>query len=490
MNDEHDLKVILRSRFPLVAIESFEELRVLELLERVGNLEDRPLFVWTLTEGLRRRSRPDSMPETRDPPDVLRHIYSTPQNGLYALVDFHPFLGDPAHLRYLKSIAQEHGRHQKTIVLVSPRLELPADLSRMAARFQMAMPDLAAIRVLVKEELDDWQHRNDEKVRGQQEALDMLVQLLVGMSREDARRLVRQAINDDGAITIEDTARVLRQKHEAMGADAVLSLELDVAKWEDVAGLTHLKRWLNQRRSAFAGEVAGLEPPRGVMLLGVQGSGKSLAARAVAGAWRVPLLRLDFGVLYSKWIGETERNLRDALKNAEQMAPCVLWIDEIEKGISNEAGDDGESGVSRRMLGTLLTWMAERTSRVFLVATANAIEQLPPELIRKGRIDEIFFVDLPEADTRAEILRIHLRRRGQEPGGFDLAALATATEGFSGAEIEQAIVAALYTSHAAGQSLGTDHVLEEVRGTRPLSVIAAEKIAALRLWARDRAVMA
>ncbi|MBX9629772.1 MAG: AAA family ATPase [Burkholderiales bacterium] len=490
MNDEHDLKVILRSRFPLVVVESFEELRVLELLERVANLEDRPLFVWTLTEGLRRRSRPDSLPETRDPPDVLRHIHSTPQNGVYVLVDFHPFLNDPVHQRYLKTIAQDHGRSQKTLVFLSPRLELPADLSRMAARFQMAMPDLAAIRALVKTELDDWQFKNDARVQGHQEALDMLLQLLVGMSEDDARRLVRQAIYDDGAITIEDTARVLKQKHEAMGADAVLSLELDVAKWDDVAGLANLKRWLDQRRNAFTGELRGLEAPRGVMLLGVQGSGKSLAARAVAGAWRVPLMRLDFGVLYSKWIGETERNLREALRSAERMAPCVLWIDEIEKGISQEAGDNGEGGVSRRMLGTLLTWMAERTSRVFLVATANAIEQLPPELIRKGRIDEIFFVDLPDAATRADVVRIHLKRRSLDPAAFDVAALGDATAGFSGAEIEQAIVAALFAAHAAGEPLGTAHVLAEAKATRPLSVIAAEKIEALRFWARDRAVMA
>jgi SpoVK/Ycf46/Vps4 family AAA+-type ATPase len=490
MNDEHDLKVILRSRFPLVAVESFEELRVLGLLERVANLEDQPLFVWTLTEGLRRRGRPDSVAETRDPPDVLRHIHSTPQNGVYVLVDFHPYLGDPIHQRYLKTIAQEHGRSRKTVVLLSPRLELPADLSRMAARFQMAMPDLAAIRALVKEELDDWQYQNDTKVQGQREALDLLLQLLVGMSEDDARRLVRQAIHDDGAITVEDTARVLRRKHEAMGADAVLSLELEVARWDDVGGLSNLKRWLDRRRSAFLGEIRGLEAPRGVMRLGVQGSGKSLAARAVAGAWRVPLMRLDFGVLYSKWIGETERNLRDALKSAERMAPCVLWIDEIEKGISRESGDAGEGGVSRRMLGTLLTWMAERTSRVFLVATANAIEQLPPELIRKGRIDEIFFVDLPDAATRADILRIHLQRRALDPAAFDVGTLRDATAGFSGAEIEQAIVAALFASHAAGESPGTEHVLTEVRGTRPLSVIAAEKIDALRSWAQDRAVMA
>jgi SpoVK/Ycf46/Vps4 family AAA+-type ATPase len=283
--------------------------------------------------------------------------------------------------------------------------------------------------------------------------------------------------------------RVLKTKQDLLGGNSVVDLELETTRFSDVAGLAHLKRWLAQRRPAFLGDAKamGLDAPKGVLLLGVQGAGKSLAAKAVAGTWGVPLLRLDFATIYNKWLGETERNLREALKFADAMAPCVLWMDEIEKGVATGSSDGGES---RRLLGTILTWMAERKSRVFMVATANDIEQLPPELIRKGRFDEIFFVDLPDAQTRSEILRIHLARRRQDADAFDLAKLAQAAEYFSGAEIEQAIVSALYEAVAASQKLATEHVLAEMQRTRPLAIVMAEKIAALREWARERTVSA
>lgn len=489
MSDERDLKVLLRSRIPLVVIESFEESNALGLLEKTANLEGVPLFVWNVVDGLRRRGREQVIPETREPQGALKHIDATPQNGLFALVDFHPFLGDPIHARLIKHIAQEHERTRKTLILVAHHLELPPDLARISARLELSVPDLAGIRGIVREELDGYAAREDVVVKGQKEALDMLMQQLVGMSADDARRLVRQAIHDDGAITLSDLGRLLKQKMEALGSAAALTLELDTAKFEDVAGMAALKRWLDQRRGAFVGGIEGLEPPKGLLLAGVQGAGKSLAARAVAGAWRVPLLRLDFGSLYSKWSGETERNLRDALRHAERMAPCVLWIDEIEKGVSTESGES-DGGVSRRVLGTLLTWMAEREGRVFVVATANAIDALPPELMRKGRIDEIFFVDLPGRAARREMFRIHLARRRQDTAGFELDRLAEASHGYSGAEIEQAVVSALYASHAEGGILDDRHVLDELARTRPLSVVAAERVEVLRQWAVGRAVMA
>jgi SpoVK/Ycf46/Vps4 family AAA+-type ATPase len=230
--------------------------------------------------------------------------------------------------------------------------------------------------------------------------------------------------------------------------------------------------------------------PKGMLLLGVQGAGKSLAAKCVAGAWQLPLFRMDFGALYQKYHGETERNIREALAAAEAMSPCVLWMDEIEKGIAADAGAEADGGVSRRVLGTLLTWMNERAARVFLVATANDISRLPPELLRKGRFDEIFFVDLPQAGGREEILRIHLRRNRQDPAGFDVARLAAASDGFSGAEIEQSIVAALYEAHAEKKPLDAAAIEREMKRTRPLSVVMAEKIAELREWARERTVPA
>jgi SpoVK/Ycf46/Vps4 family AAA+-type ATPase len=240
----------------------------------------------------------------------------------------------------------------------------------------------------------------------------------------------------------------------------------------------------------FRGEGSGtmrLDPPRGVWLLGVQGCGKSLASKAIAGGFGVPLLRLEMASLYNKFHGETERNLREAIERADQMAPCVLWIDEIEKGLAGGSADDG---VSRRVLGFLLTWMAERKHPVFLVATANAIEQLPPELLRKGRFDEIFFVDLPDAETRMQILALHLKRRELDPADFDLFLHAGLAEGFSGAELEQAVVSALYAAAADNGLLSDAHLQAELRRTRPLSVVMAEKVQALREWARGRTVTA
>jgi SpoVK/Ycf46/Vps4 family AAA+-type ATPase len=303
----------------------------------------------------------------------------------------------------------------------------------------------------------------------------------------DARRLARNAIFDDGTINESDIPQVMQAKHTLLSGEGVLSFEFDTAKFSEVGGLRKLKGWLEERRSVFNGgeDIPHLDPPKGLLLLGVQGGGKSLAAKAVAGMWQVPLLRLDFAAIYNKYHGETERQLRESINTAEAMAPCVLWIDEIEKGISV---GDSDGGTSKRVLGTLLTWMAEKRSSVFLVATANNIEHLPPELMRKGRFDEIFFVDLPSTEVRQEIFAIHLEKRGQSAGEFETEMLARQSLGFSGAEIEQAIVAALYASHTRGQSLTTRHILEEINKTRPLSHIMRERIERLRQWAAERTV--
>jgi SpoVK/Ycf46/Vps4 family AAA+-type ATPase len=241
------------------------------------------------------------------------------------------------------------------------------------------------------------------------------------------------------------------------------------------------------RKAAFDGTAPTLDAPKGVMLLGVQGCGKSLAARAAAGILNVPLLRLDVGALYSKWHGESEKNLRDSLRAAEALSPCVLWVDELEKALSTGESD---GGVSRRVLGTFLTWLAEQRSRIFVVATANDITALPPELVRKGRFDEIFFVDLPKREARIEILNIHARKRSVTLSPAEVAALADRSEGFAGAELEQAIVAALYTSHSIKHPMSAALIARELAATQPLSVVMAEQVAALRAWAKDRTVSA
>jgi SpoVK/Ycf46/Vps4 family AAA+-type ATPase len=352
------------------------------------------------------------------------------------------------------------------------------------------MPDDAQLLSVIREEISAWSNANNNlRINTHRDVLKKLVKNLRGLSVHEARRLARGIIRDDGAITEEDLPEVNRLKFELMDMNGVLSFEYDTAKFSSVGGLNKLKEWIKTRETAFLdGNKNKLgDGPKGVMLLGIQGSGKSLAAKAIAGLWGVPLLRFDVGALYNKYIGETEKNLRLSLQQADLMAPCVLWIDEIEKGLATGNSDDN---TSRRVLATLLTWMAERKSRVFLVATSNDVTLLPPELIRKGRLDEIFFVDLPKQPIREEILAIHLRKREFDPAEFNLADLAEAAEGFSGAELEQAVVAAMYSATAMGDKLTTEHIASEISKTYPLSVVMAEQIEQLRLWARDRTVSA
>ena len=465
---------------------------MMRLLERAANLEGWPLFVWTVADGLKRVPRTDVVTQTYEFQDALRHIDKTPQNGVYVLIDAQPYFENPVNVRLVKEIAQEYHKTARTLIFIGARLDLPADLSRMSARFNLPLPDVAEIREIFKEEAQLWQRTEGHgPLKGDQQAVELIVQYLAGMCEEDARRLIREAIRIDEQINFDDVRRILKFKRDALGEGGLLEFEMDSGNMTDIGGLGGLKRWLDRRRIAFTGDAAklGVDPPKGVLLLGVQGAGKSLAAKAIAGSWNVPLMRLDFAVLYNKFHGESERNLREALKQAEAMAPCVLWIDEIEKGLASNGGES-DGGVSRRMLGTVLTWMTERTAKVFLVATANDVMQLPPELLRKGRMDEIFFVDLPDVATRADIFRIHLKKRKLDPAKFDLAQLAVAADGFSGAEIEQAIVAAIYEALAVKQPLSTQHVLGEIAHTQPLSVVMAEKVGALRQWAAGRTVKA
>jgi SpoVK/Ycf46/Vps4 family AAA+-type ATPase len=491
MRDLHDLELLLGSAIPIVAIETHEEARVVELFRRAVVRSPKPFYHWTVTDGLRRLDRGVEPPAAlREPTDLLLEIKSAREPAIYLLSDFHPYLEDPVHVRLIRDIAQQRLLLGHTVVLVSHAVKIPPELTRSCARFALSVPDRDQLKSIVLEEARTWSRRNSGRnVRTRKQLLDRLVDNLRGLPEHDAKRLARGAIENDGAITEDDLPDVMQAKFELLGREGVLSYEYDTAHFAEVAGLERLKEWLRLREPVFAGSLSrpGLDIPKGILLLGVQGCGKSLAAKAVAGSWGVPLLRLDFGNLYNKYHGETERNLREALGQAETMAPCVLWIDEIEKGLGTDGGD---SGTSRRVLGSLLTWMAENDARTFLVATANDIESLPPELLRTGRMDEIFFVDLPDPGTRRSILEIHMDKRELDAGKVDTKALAAACEGFSGAEIEQAVVSALYASHARGRPVDTEALLEEVRATRPLSVVMAERVEALRAWAAQRTVPA
>jgi ATP-dependent 26S proteasome regulatory subunit len=491
MKDIERLEGLLATKTPLVLIESHEEQKVVQMLERFCLLNERPLWRWSVTEGLRRAIGLEGAYNTTRIEDALRHIEKSAAGGVFLFLDAHKFIGDPVALRQIRDIVSANERTHRMLVFLSPRMELPEELGRITARFRPALPDGKRVGEILNEEARRYRESTGEQVKSSREALNVLVQHLGGLTEEDVRRFARLAIRDDGAVTAADIAAILKAKHEMLGAGAALALEPGVPDIGQLGGLASLKRWLKVRQAVFLNPTPGspLPAPKGMLLLGVQGAGKSLAAKCVAGAWQLPLFRMDFGALYQKYHGETERNIREALAVADAMSPCVLWMDEIEKGIAADSGDS-DGGTSRRVLGTLLTWMNERTSRVFLVATANDISRLPPEMLRKGRFDEIFFVDLPQAAAREEILRIHLARARQDVAAFDVGRLAAASDGFSGAEIEQAIVAALYEAHAEKKPLDTDAIEREMKRTRPLSVVMAEKIAELRAWARERTVPA
>ena len=405
------------------------------------------------------------------------------------LVDYHPYLKNDRNVRLIKELALNSDKLDQTIFFVSSQIELPDEVKHLSTKFELAFPSDEEIRNFLMETIEKWKAETpNKKVEVDESILNVFIKNLHGLSFSEIKRILYNALRDN-AINKEDIPEIAKAKYYLLNKDNVLYYEHDTSSFGEVGGLKNLKEWLEKRKKIFIGEVknVGIDVPKGVLLLGVQGSGKSLAAKAVAGTWGIPLLRLDFGTIYNKFFGETERKIREALKMADMMAPCVLWIDEIEKGL---ASDSNDSGTSKRVLGTFLTWMAERKTLVFLVATANDIQTLPPELMRKGRMDEIFFVDLPDTSIRKEILKIHLKKRDLNPDNFDLEKIAKACEGFSGSEIEQVIVSGFYSVIGGYKQLNTEILLSEIEKTRPLSVVMAENIDAMREWAKDRTVPA
>ncbi|MCU1431711.1 MAG: family ATPase [Actinotalea sp.] len=487
----HDLATVLAGRVPIVVIETRDEARAREMILDLARRTSppTPVFEWILTEGLRRADVDLGGPQrfNSSPPDVLSTIRDGALPGIYVLLDFHPYLDDPLHIRLLKDIGQGYEARPRTVVLLSHQVEVPGELEHLTARFEMAFPSRDERRAIVDDVAREWSRTHGTLVAADETSIGLLVENLSGLSVHDTRRLARSAIWHDGAVTASDVPAVVKAKYELLARGGVLSFEYDTAGMADLGGMARLKGWLERRRPAFDGTAPGLDPPKGVLLLGVQGCGKSLAAKVAAGVYGVPLLRLDLAAVHDKYVGESERKLRESLATADVMAPCVVWIDEIEKGL---ATSDGDTGSSQRLLGAFLTWLAEKRTRVFVVATANDISRLPPELIRKGRFDEIFFVDLPAPAVRADVLRIHAGRRGIELVPDEVAVLAHACDGFSGAEIEQAVVSAAYAAHADGRPAGAEHIRREIAATRPLSMVMAEPIGALRAWASARTVPA
>ncbi|MDT8451986.1 MAG: AAA family ATPase [Gammaproteobacteria bacterium] len=487
MPDKKDLELLILGHTPILQIESHEEKRALDLLVRIAVANRLPVYQWSVTEGLKRLDIDlGTQRHNAEPADVLGHIKSSSVERIFVLLDFDPYLSEPTNTRFIKEIAMKFDGSRNKLVFISHKIEMPMNLNHSVVRFDLSLPNEEALIKIIREEARKWQHESGQKVSLDKQSVLRIVSNLKGLTFKDARRLIRNAIVNDGAITESDADEIMQAKYRLLNRDDVISFEYDTACFGDVGGMSRLKQWLHQREKVFHAQerLDEVDGPRGLLLLGVQGCGKSLAAKAVAGIWKVPLLRFDFAALYDKYIGESEKNLRASLNTAGLMAPCVLWIDEIEKGISG--GND--DGTSRRILGALLTWLAENKARVFVVATANNIDALPPELIRKGRLDEIFFVDPPKEDIRKQIFYIHLEKRKVAIDEINMDEVARASDGFSGAEIEQVIVSALYAVRAGDAEMNTRYLLDEIAATRPLSVVMDEKITQLRQWAAHRTV--
>jgi len=487
----HDLKLLVESYHPLVVIETVEEERARSLLLAAAQELRMPLFEWSVTRGLQREGEPPNPQRiTADPAAALPHIASLTVEAIFLLKDFSAYLKEPAIARHLRELAQRFDKTRSTLVLTGRDVELPKDVEHLAVHHRLRLPDDQELDTALNEVLRSVQRSLRRTIQLTPAERTQLVAAVRGLTLKQARQAVARVLIDDGALTPGDLRALLTHKAEAIRASGLLEYYPAEANQFELGGFAQLKRWLERARHGFseAARKLNLSAPRGVLLVGVPGCGKSLAAKVIARQWGLPLLKLDAARLYDKFIGESEKNFLRATALAESMAPAVLWIDEIEKGLVAAGTGDADAGLSRRLFGAFLTWLQEKKAEVFLVATANDLSALPPELLRKGRFDEIFFVDLPEADERREIWEIHLRRHNQDAKNFHLDALIAASNGFSGAEIEQAVVAGLYRALHAAAPLSTEALLEELRQTRPLSTTRHEEIARLRAIARDRFV--
>lgn len=488
-------QLILGARHSCIFIPTHEEEHAMQMVRAAVLGAKEPLWIWTVLKGVHPGLFEDGkpVPQTENPAAALYFLAEQlKEPSIAVMLDLACHLSDERALRALREVVDAFRRSGSTLVLIDHDDRLPPVIAAQATRVELSMPDETELERLIRNTLKRLARDKPIEAKLARRDLQTIIRNLRGLTRRQAERIVADVVCEDRRFDSDDINSVLAHKRRWLQQGGVLEYIEAPVDLNHIGGLARLKRWLKHRADAFSEEAVqfGIKPPRGVLLLGVQGAGKSLAAKAIATAWQRPLLRLDPGTLYDRYVGESERRLREALHQAEAMAPIVLWIDEIEKGFASAAAHSTDGGLSQRMFGTLLTWMQEHEAPVFLVATANNIDALPPELLRKGRFDEIFFVDLPDRATRRQILAIHLERRNRSPQKFDLAALADAAEGCSGAEIEQAIVSALHEAFASGAELATETILAALQASPPLSVTAAERVAALRHWASGRCVPA
>ena len=483
----HDLEGLIRSFHSLIAVETVEEERVRAILTEVPATLELLFFEWSVTSGFR-RGYGLATGNTHDSLAVLKHIAEMTGDAVYLLKDLAPHLSRPEVSRALRELAEKMTHTRSAIVLTGEPIQLPRDLEGMAIRFDLQLPDETERRAVVRNVVDAMKARQPVHVEMSREDVQQLVRALAGLTLQQTRRVIAQAILEDGKLSRLDIERVVRLKGEIIEQSGVLEFFPVQENGFELGGFRGLKEWLSHARIGFSDEAraVNLHPPKGVLFVGVQGCGKSLAAKFIAREWQLPLLKLDAGRLYEKYVGESEKNFRRATQLAEAMAPVVLWIDELEKAFASGTSADADGGLSQRLFASFLTWLQEKKQGVFVVGAANDLERMPPELLRKGRFDEIFFVDLPSRSERETIFGIHLSIRRQVPAMFDLAALAEASDGFSGAEIEQAVIAALYRALHAREPLTTERLTEALRATVPLSVSRGEDITRIRERARGR----
>ena len=491
----HQLEVLIRSRYSLIFFNTQEDERAETLLRLLADHMNLPFFTWSLTKGLIREDLENKSPvyNSQDIMIGLGHIESSSLSAIYQFKGLESSLSDNKVVEKLKNISQNFTKKDAAIIITGHSIEIPELLKLHSAKISMPHPSIEEYRELLHHIIRDLRFTNNLSVDLGPEQENQLLNNIKGLTLTEAEKILTKVMVVDNKLSKEDIREVIDAKKEIIEKEGVLEYYPVEESMDGIAGLDNLKEWLGKRKNIITtpnkAKEFGLDFPKGILVLGVPGCGKSLCAKAVAMEWGLPLLKFDTANLYNKYIGETEKNLKKAIETSEKMSPVILWIDEIEKAFSSVSSDQ-DGGVSTRIFGTFLSWMQERKGDVFIFATANDVSKLPPEFLRKGRFDEIFFVDLPDMESRKKIFEIHLLKRDKKPEDYDLETLSEITDGFTGSEIEQLIVSALYTAFSNEKELNTEILTEEVNNTLPISVTLAERISQLRNWAAGRSVSA
>jgi len=485
-----EIEVLIRAKYPILYILSWEERRVEEALKGIATGLGRTIHTWTLTQGMKppvvRQTGPAKPTTLPAELEALALVHEAPDFTVFLLKDFHPYMKDYRVVRLLRDLADRLRGKSQTLVLMGPTLNLPTDLEKDVTVIDFGLPGTDEIEKVLDQVIDSVADNPKVEAKLSYEDRERIVKSAQGLTLDEVESVFARSLVERRKFDLD---AVLEEKKQIIRKSGLLEYYPPQDRITDVGGMELLKEWLDRRAKAFtdAAQAFGLPSPRGILLLGVQGCGKSLLAKAVAAEWNLPMLKLDVGRIFGSLVGQSEENIRKAIKIAESVAPCVLWADELEKGFAGASGSGvSDSGTTARVFATFLTWMQEKTAPVFLIATANDISALPPEMLRKGRFDEIFFVDLPDFAERKQIFSIHLKKRDRDPAKYKLPELARATEVFSGAEIEQVVVGALFTAFDAGRELAQKDMIEEAKSVVPLAVMMREEIDELRTWAEMR----